>query len=49
MLEKILIALTYFAIAFLGLGMLPYLLWRVWVNRIPFKKKGRGLDFDSRG
>jgi len=30
----------------LGLPMLPYLLWRVWANRIPFKKQGRGLDFD---
>lgn len=49
MLYKGLELLTYIAIAFMGLAMLPYLLVRVWGNRIPLKKKARGVDFDCRG
>ena len=49
MIDKIAIALVYFALAFVGLAALPYLLCRVWANRIPFKRKARGLDLDCRG
>lgn len=49
MIEKIVGVITYTAITFLGLAALPYLLWRAWDNRIPFKRKGRGLDLDCRG
>ena len=35
-------------IVLVGLSMLPYLLYRVWVSRIPFKKQGRRPDFDLR-
>lgn len=39
-------ALVVLAIVLVGLPMLPYLLWKKWVNRIPFKKQGRHPDFD---
>ena len=46
MLDKVLVVIAYTALAFVGLTVLPYLLWRVWGKRIPFKRKARGLDFN---
>ena len=46
MLDKVVVVITFTAVTFLGLAMLPYCLWRAWVKGIPFKKQGRHPDFD---